>query len=354
MKKVFLLVLPVLLISLILATGATAAKKKITWKYANFSVPTGNAPGVQKLFWDMVTKRTGGNWKFKMFWSGTLAPARGLPDALKIGNCEVTEICPAYYPSKFPIYNMVYLPGIFPYSGQSEEVYRTHIKIINDWCKTPALKKEFAKWNGIHVMEYFPFQYQMMGNDPIDNIQKMQGAKIRAIGGTADLLKAAGAVPIYVKYPEIYDALHKGIINTICHTWSGFLASKVYEISKYWIVGTSLGFSGDSIAANKKAYNALPKEYKDIFWKTRDEFAGIFASKIAKIQKKDLIKFDQKGIKTLKFDPKSNKKLVELSKKVVKAYVDKCEKEGIRAREAFNALQDTIKKHVPGYTPYHL
>ena len=74
-----------------------------------------------------------------------------------------------------------------------------------------------------------------------------------------------GAVPTLMPVPELYESVDKGTVDLAGLPWSfAFGAFKIHEVSKYAIVGLNLGTMACSYIANKKAFNALPEEFKKI------------------------------------------------------------------------------------------
>ena len=62
----------------------------------------------------------------------------------------------------------------------------------------------------------------------------------------------------------------------------------------------------------------------------------------------------KQGVEFVEFVPEDREKLTAGAKELWKERVDKLEEQGLPGREAFNALQDIIKRHVSDYEPLYL
>jgi len=330
------------------------AGEAINAKFAVYSPPHVSYSKMLRWSLDELDKRTNGAIKFKYFFSESLVAARDCPDALKSGLVQSTTFVPAYYPSKLPLYFMGYLPCLLPLTGDSREDWITYFKIINEWLQTEALKNEFSQYKGVLFTEAYPAIYSIMGNIRVAQVEDLKGRKIRAIGGIADLLSAAGAVPIFTTYPEMYEALYKGTIEGVCHAWMDFHTAKIYEKSKYWTQGISLGNMPSALVLNEKTYNALPKAAQNMMRTIRNEYSYHLADEWTEMKKEVLSVFKKEGIEIIKFPDKENQQLKAYAQNIWKTYVEKAEKHGAKAKEAFNSLQDIIKKHVPDHQPYYI
>ena len=69
------------------------------------------------------------------------------------------------------------------------------------------LQEELAEWGAMYAGDGFPPSYSILGNVRISNVEELEGVKLRAVGGTASLLEAAGAIPVFLSPGEMYEAL---------------------------------------------------------------------------------------------------------------------------------------------------
>ena len=353
-KSVFVIFVLSLLIFGFAWCNEGIAGEAINAKGGFFPIP--NDPYAKLIYWNLneLEKRSNGAIKFKYFWSQSLVSAKDSPDALKSGLVQSVTLVPAYYPSKMPLYVMGYLPGLLPLTGDSREEWITYFKIMNEWLETEALKNEFSQQKAVLFTEMYPAVYSILGNIRISRVEDLKGKKIRAIGGSADLLSSAGGVPIFTTMPEIYEALYKGTIEAACHAWMNFHSYKIYEKAKYWTYGIRLGNMPSALVLSEKTYNALPKEAQKMIRTIRNEFPYKLADDWTELKKMVVKDFKKSGLELIKFPDKENHELAKYAQKHWENYVEKAEKRGVKAKEAFNNLQDIIQKHVAEYQPYYI
>ena len=334
-------------------SGALAAET-IEFKAGFFTSP--DDPYGRLIHWycTELEKRSKGAIKIKYFWSESLVSARDAADAMKSGLVDCTTLAPGYYPAKLPLYNIGWLPGILPLTGDSAEDWTKFFKIMNDWLETPALESEFARWNAVLITELYPAVYTIMGKFRIGNMADLKGRKIRAIGGAADVLSAAGAVPVFTTQPEMVDALQKGTIEAITHAWMNLHGFKVYEFSKYWTYGIRLAHMPSALAIRNNVYAKFPAEITKLIKEVRNDYQLWLADDWTKLKKTVMEDFRKAGIELIEFPSEDNQKLATLAEKQWGPYINKIEGQGSKGKEAFNSLQDIIKKYVPSHKPYYI
>jgi TRAP-type C4-dicarboxylate transport system substrate-binding protein len=332
------------------------APDKIVWKYAMYTPSEKTSTGaVSKWFFDEVEKRSQGRLVTERFMAESLVPAARQPDALLSGLCDATGIVPSYYPAKLPLYTISTMPGVLPEMDYGEG-YIKFINIHHEWFETPALKAELAKWNAMEIGEYYPLYNSLLCKLPlpIRNLADLKGKKIRAAGPSVEALKIAGATPVFLATPEIYDAFDKGVIEAIAHSWEIFSGGyKWYEIGKHWTYGVPLGHVSCNLMIGRKSYDALPPDLQKVIQEVRRDLSKFQADHWEAKRTEAIELFKNRGITITEFPAGDSAKMRSMFADIWKATIDKSEAQGNAAGESFNSLQNIIKKHVPGYEiPY--
>ena len=314
-------------------------------------------PLSKSIHWacEEIASRSEDRVTFKYFWAESLISAAEQIDALESGLCDVSTLCPAYFPAKMPLYNMTFLPALFPLTKHDEEDIVAYFNIVNEWFATPLLMEEYARWNTVPWTEDYYDVYTILSKGfPAANIEDLQGKKIRAIGGTATLLESAGAVPIYTTYPEMYDALYRGTVEGLAHGWGGFYSFKIHEIADYWTPGILLGHMPSALAFNKDTYEALPDDVKGIIDAVAEEYGAMYAEGYLARKGPSLEEFKEAGVEFVDFSDEANAQLLSLAQPIWESAVAELEGKDVPASEAWNSLQDLIKKYVPAHEPYYI
>ena len=104
-------------------------------------------------------------------------------------------------------------------------------------------------------------------------LEDLKGQKLRSGGGTVDLLKAWGAVPMAMPMSEAYESLSKGVVDgtfAVAETLSGF---KLADPVKYLTIPPVSTSSCQCVVMNKQKWDALPADIKKVFTDVSGEWA---------------------------------------------------------------------------------
>jgi TRAP-type C4-dicarboxylate transport system substrate-binding protein len=154
-----------------------------------------------------------------------------------------------YHKKIFEIWGFAELPFIgpadwLPHSLACEELYYT----------VPELKKEADKTGlklitmvGVHPTHF-------MSKKPIRKLEDFKGLRIRALGGMADFVNAAGAAAVPITAWETYEALQKGTVDASQAYMYGNIPYKFHEVTKYAILPGMQNITV-SVWMNKKVFN---------------------------------------------------------------------------------------------------
>ncbi|HUZ34053.1 MAG TPA: C4-dicarboxylate TRAP transporter substrate-binding protein [Xanthobacteraceae bacterium] len=242
--------------------GVSPHAQAKTLKWITFKPEAaGDAQSIStKWFVDEFKKRTGGKDDIKMFWGGSVANAKEVPDALSGGAGDIGDIITPYFPDKFPLNNAV---GYFiPQPHSTIEI----AELMQLWHRQyPQFDQELAKYN-LKVIGFRPLEkYGLICNKPIKSIADLKGKRIRTYGfAYPALVHALGGTPVSMTSSDGYEALQRGILDcspigpSLAHGW------KYDEVAKYYVdlpIGASFGHM---IAMNLNSYNALDPQTKAI------------------------------------------------------------------------------------------
>ncbi len=112
--------------ALILASQAVSAE---TYKWITFKPQGAGDAQVRSTEWfvEEFAKRTGGKHQIQVFWGGSVAKTKEIPDALAAGVGAFGDIITPYFPDQFPLNNAV---GFFiPQPNSTLQVG----KMMHDW-----------------------------------------------------------------------------------------------------------------------------------------------------------------------------------------------------------------------------
>ena len=231
--------------------------KERTIKFATQN-PKGHplVDGMEK-FAEVVKDKSGGKITVKLFPGGVLGGDAQNVSALQGGTLEMVTLNSgilANVAKEFAIYDF---PFLFANEKEAEAVIDGPFgKMLHD--------KLDAK--GIHGLGYFELGFRQLTNSkrPITKVEDIEGLKLRVIPNAinVDWVKALGANPTPLAFPELYAALEQKAIDGQENPVTVILANKFYEVQKNLAL-TNHQYNPQSVIISKKTWDALnPAEKK--------------------------------------------------------------------------------------------
>ena len=138
------------------------------------------------------------------------------------------------------------------------------LNVVKDECE------RLFEENGIGLKAFEPFSGGLRGvwtiDKPVEHPEDLKNMKIRVpeIKLFVDTVAAMGANPTTIAWTEVYTALSQGVVEGLEIDPDTGYKNNLCEVTKYFVDTNHLG-SLNIICANLDAWNALPKEYQDIF-----------------------------------------------------------------------------------------
>jgi TRAP-type mannitol/chloroaromatic compound transport system substrate-binding protein len=250
----------------ILAAGAAPAMAQalpeVRWRLtSSFPKSLDTLYGAAENISKRVSDATGGKFKITTFAAGEIVPGLQVLDAVQNATVEAGQTAMYYYFGKNPAFAFATcLPfgmntrqqNAWWYHGGGEQAYN-----------------EFLKGYNCHAICYGNTGTQMGGwfRKEIKTIADLKGLKFRVGGVAGVILSRIGVVPQQIAAGDIYPALEKGTIDAA--EWIGPYDDEKLGFAKvakyYYTPGWWEGNSSGHMIVNLKAWEALPKEYQQIF-----------------------------------------------------------------------------------------
>jgi len=285
----------------ILAAGAFSAEhvSAETYKWITSKPEGANDAQSISMKWmvDEFKKRTGGKHEFRMFWGGSVAKAKEIPDALTNGVGDIGDIITPYFQSKFPVNNAV---GFFiPQPNSTIEV----ALMMEKWHRMyPQFDAELAKYN-LKAIGFRPLEpYGLICTKPITGLADLKGKRIRTYGfAYPKIVAAMGATPVSLGSSQAYEAMQRGLLD--CSPIGPVLARgwKLDEVGKYYIRFPFGASFGHIIAMNRKSYESLDPATRAILEGLGREYAMRYSTELEIQTNKILADWKTKGLKVLDF-----------------------------------------------------
>lgn len=250
-RRTIFLACGVIFVLLLLSVAfAQSPQKAITWGYSPCS-PGSPGSSYYNYTWgpiaDIISADTKGRLKLTVH--EALIPDKRVIEGVRDGTVDMgTQI--VLYRGELGLLNFVALPFI-PREKLPEIVAQLR----------PTFSKLLSEKHDVVLLGYgYWARQRLITKIPVRTLDDLKGYKIRVHNPeTLDLMKAAGANPIFMAMSEVYPALQRGVINGGVTSLEGVMGNKWYEVLKYvndWPMG-----NGSYIwVANKKSWAALPSD----------------------------------------------------------------------------------------------
>jgi TRAP-type mannitol/chloroaromatic compound transport system substrate-binding protein len=243
------------------APAIVKAQPTLNWRLASsFPKSLDTIFGAAEYAAKFVAEMSGGKFNIRVFAGGEIVPGLQVLDAVQNGTVEIGHTAPYYYVGKDPTWAF----GTAVPFGLNARQY-------NAWWNFAGgdkLFNEFSQANGVVSLLCGNTGAQMGGwfRNEIKSLNDLKGLKFRVGGFAGQVLAKLGVVPTQIAGGEIYQSLERGTIDAA--EWVGpyddeklgfAKVAKYYYYPGWWEGGPAL-----HLQVNKKAWDALPKEYQSM------------------------------------------------------------------------------------------
>jgi len=236
------------------------AQKAIQWKAQTLWSPAVIPYKTFESFCQRVKEMSNGRLEITPYPAGAIVPTFECLDAVKNNILQLMNQWPGYWAGKDPAFAPI-SDFIYGYQEPWEMYaffhYKGGLELINELYKPFGVVCVGVTSQG---RECFPSKY------PIRKMEDFKGKKFRSPQGmTADMLQKLGAAPVILPGPEVYSALDKGVLDgTDWGTASVNYQMGFHQVCKYFIYPEYRSLAVGDITINKKEWDKLPADLKDI------------------------------------------------------------------------------------------
>jgi TRAP-type C4-dicarboxylate transport system substrate-binding protein len=256
-KRHFFITTILILVSCFIFTGmpVSAQAKVIKLVYTDHNPPTSYGTIHANAVWlDRLEEASKGQIKIERYFGGTLVKGMDAWNAAKTGVADMAWCAMGYWPGMAPLTEIMQLPFIpFKNAKQASGIFR---KLYN---KFPEFQKEYED---VHVLvHYTAGLYRLLTTKKqVKTLEDIKGLKIRALGGPqTDAMKALGAVPTLVPFPDVYLAMQKGVLDGTLTPIGACEIFNFHEVGNY-MTNVIIATAPFSIIMNKAKWNSLPPD----------------------------------------------------------------------------------------------
>jgi tripartite ATP-independent transporter DctP family solute receptor len=262
-------------------------------------------------FSELVAAKSGGKLKVNVFPGGTLGGDAANVSALQGGTIEFVLLNSGILASQVKDFEVFDFPFMFASAKEADAI-----------VDGPFGEKLEAKLQdkGIVGLAYFELGFRQLTNSKraVNTVDDIAGLKLRVIPNAinVDWVKALGANPTPLAFPELYAALEQKAIDGQENPLSVIQANKFYEVQKYLTL-TNHQYNPQSLIFSKKVWDTLSPAEKKIL-----EESALEASKYQRQVNRDaaagqLDALKKAGMQVAEFSPAEQAKLRDKLKPVI-------------------------------------
>jgi TRAP-type C4-dicarboxylate transport system substrate-binding protein len=235
---------------------ARAQQRPVVWNLPHVAAPTYYHIVNLNAFAAKVKEKSGGRMEIRVHPASSLYPQQELIPAVLDGRAEIAPVLAAYLTDVLLEVGVLELPFM---TGSLEEHRKAQQAL------KPYYTEQFAK-RGLKLLAAYAWpSQQLFSHQPIRTVADWKGKKIRVYGAdSANLARALGAAPTNIAFGELYSALEKKVVDGAMTSATNAEPMKFFEVAKvinYWYLA---GASGEWLAVNQKAWDALPKDLQQV------------------------------------------------------------------------------------------
>lgn len=259
-----------------LAATAASAQADTTLRMSHFWP---GASAINKNIFEAwakaVEEQSGGSIKVQNFPSQTLSQADETYDAAVNGIADIGITAQGYTNGRFPLSQIVELPGVAGSAPQGACVLQT----LYDQGQ---IDQEYDDSHVLFMFTTGPGYIHTTDTD-VQKPSDLEGLRIRrptAVAG--DILENMGAQPVGMPAPDIYTSLQRGVIDGLSFPWEGI---KSFQLSDQLNYHTQVPFYTLIFVAtmNQSTYEALTPEQQQVIdansgMKWADRAGQVFAA----------------------------------------------------------------------------
>ncbi|NVK43108.1 MAG: TRAP transporter substrate-binding protein [Oceanospirillaceae bacterium] len=242
------------LIGLLPLAGAQAAEYNL--RFAHFWPQSSGMHVAFEEWGKSLEEASGGRIEVEFYPSQTLTKAPQSYDAVKNRIADVTATVQGYSANRFPLTQIVELPGLAKTAAQGSCV-------IQSLYDEGLINGEYDDTHVLYLFTHGPGDIHTREKS-IHKPEDLAGLKIRRpTTVVAELLEGLGAQPVGMPAPETYQSLQRGVIDGVSMPWEGIKSFRLNEeASHHTEIGLyTLAFM---VTMNKGVYDEMPDDLKQI------------------------------------------------------------------------------------------
>lgn len=344
MKKITLLIVAILMISILAACGNDDKKEsavsddgaKVKTIRAGIGLNENHPEYKGLLKWkEIVEEKTDGALEVETYPSGQLGDDRTMAEGLQLGSLEVTIPSTAPMANFIPELAVYDFPFLFPDNETADKVLDGPIgqKLLDEFDDQNM--KGLAYWeNG--------FRDLTNSKHEVKTAADFDGLKIRTMENDLHLesFRALGANPTPMAFTELFTAMQQGTVDGQENPVATIYLEKFYEAQDYMST-THHVYSPFVFLMSKEFFDGLTEDQQKIVTDAAKEAGDYERDLIRKQADENLEALKEEGMTVTEVTPEAREEMKEIVQPVIDEYADKVGKDLVD--EVYDAVDEAQK-----------
>lgn len=243
-----------------------AQQPQITLRYASLFPPQHSASRSSDWFAEEVAKRTGGRVRVQVFHNAALGGEEQVGEGVRSGTIDIGYAGIVGYGGLIRDIRVLEMPYL--YKSLDE------LKLVVDKVQ-PVLQQLFTANELLLLANQFDGPRMTLAVRPLRSMADFKGLKFRVPQSPLyiDMVKAFGAIPTPVAFPEVYTALQTHVAEAMEGSATTLVTGKYYEAAKN-LVRTDHIFYTAYVAMNPGKFHRLPSDVQRVIVEVGRESSG--------------------------------------------------------------------------------
>lgn len=270
----------------------------------------------------LVTDKTNGSVKFRIYPAAALFKPKAQHDALKNGALDVSVLPFIYLSGKIPAYAITSMPCLVKNAAQGT---RWGSSEIGSRLDAIGIRNGFRTVSWGCIMGSVGSKKR-----PVILPTDLKGFQVRGAGwAMEEVLKAGGASISSMPSTEVYFALQTGALDALTTTYSSFLSFRLFEVLDHLTISKGYGifYAHHGILVSNATWERLSNEEKLAFIEAGREAEPFMLQKANSILEQCRTTFETKGVQIHDLSGESFSKWFDLAKETAfKTYAARVER----------------------------
>ncbi len=318
-----------------LSTG-TASAADVTLRFGHFWPAVSAAQkDIFENWANQVKKDSNDRINVEIYASSMLAKPPAQYDAVTSQIIDVTATVQGYTANRFPLTQVVELPGVVKNAAQGSCVIQT---LYNEGL----IASEYKDTKPLFLFTHGPGMLHTKGKK-VEKPEDLANLRIRRpTSVVASLLEKSKALPVGMPAPSSYQSMQRGVIDGVALPWEGATVFKINELAdNHTDIGGlySLSFI---VTMNKNVYNGLDPELKAAIDKNSGMEWSIKSGKsFDRLDEKGLAEAQKLGHDIVELsDASINANWKPMLDEVTKEYIRDLESKGLPAQKVYDRAME--------------